>query len=118
MMEIGGVQNIDLANTEVQDSRMVDRKLCYLVKWEGFGVEHNSWEPWDNVHAPELVVDFYWRHPGAAHLIHAVNFRSIPFQSVSGRHCLERGGWMLGDALLRPTFPPIVPCHLCTSLLL
>jgi len=22
-----------------------------LVKWEGFGVEHNSWEPWDNVRA-------------------------------------------------------------------
>ena len=39
---------------EILDSRMVNRKLCYLVKWEGFGVEHNSWEPWDNVHAPEL----------------------------------------------------------------
>jgi len=45
---------------------MVNRKLRYLVKWEGFGVEHNSWEPWDNVHAPELVADFYQRHPGAA----------------------------------------------------
>jgi len=29
---------------EILDSRMVNRKLCYLVKWEGFGVEHNSWE--------------------------------------------------------------------------
>jgi len=38
---------------------MVNQKLRYLVKWEGFGVEHNSWEPWDNVHAPELVADFY-----------------------------------------------------------
>ena len=51
---------------EILDSRMVNRKLCYLVKWEGFGVEHNSWEPWDNVHVPELVTDFYQRHPGAA----------------------------------------------------
>ena len=41
---------------EILDSRMLNWKLCYLVKWEGFGVEHNSWEPWDNVHVPELVV--------------------------------------------------------------
>jgi len=43
---------------EILDSRMVNRRLCYLIKWEGFGVEHNSWEPWDNVHALELVADF------------------------------------------------------------
>ena len=70
---------------------MVNRKLRYLVKWEGFGVEHNSWEPWDNVHVPELVADFYRRHPGAARHIHMVNFHSIPFCSVLGRHCLEGG---------------------------
>ena len=38
---------------EILDSRMMNRKLCYLVKWQGYGVEHNSWEPWDNFHAPE-----------------------------------------------------------------
>jgi len=76
---------------EILDSRMVNRKLCYLVKQEGFGVEHNSWEPWGSVHAPELVADFYWRHPGAARYIRMVDFRSIPFRSVSGRHCLEGG---------------------------
>ena len=102
---------------EILDSWMVNQKLCYLVKWEGFGVEHNSWEPWDNVHAPELVVDFYQRHPGAACHIRMVNFCSIPFRSVLGRHCLE-GGWMLGDTPLRPTFPPIFLCHLCIFLLI
>jgi len=102
---------------EILDRQMVNRKLHYLVKWEGFGVEHNSWEPWDNVHAPELVADFYRRHPGAAHHIRMVNFRSIPFCSVSGRHCLE-GGWMLGDAPHRPTSPPIFLCHLCIFLLI
>jgi len=76
---------------EILDSRMVNRKLRYLVKWEGFGVEHNSLEPWDNVHVPNLVADFYQRHPGAARHIRMVNFRSIPFRSVSGRHCLEGG---------------------------
>jgi len=27
---------------EILDSQMVNQKLRYLVKWEGFGVEHNS----------------------------------------------------------------------------
>ena len=76
---------------EILDSQMVNRKLRYLVKWEGFGVEHNSWEPWNIVHAPELVADFYRRHPDAACHIRMVNFHSIPFRSVSGRHCLEGG---------------------------
>jgi len=77
---------------EILDSRMVNQRLRYLVKWEGFGVEHNSWEPWDNVHAPELVVDFYQRHPGAARHICMVGFCSIPFCSVLGHHCLKGGG--------------------------
>ena len=38
---------------EILDSKMMNRKLCYLVKWEGFGIKHNSWEPWDNVYASE-----------------------------------------------------------------
>jgi len=79
---------------------MVNQKLCYLVKWEGFGVEHNSWEPWDNVHALELVVDFSWRHPGAACHIRAVDFCSIPFCSVLGHHCLEGGVDFRGHSTL------------------
>jgi len=99
---------------EILDSQMVNRKLRYLVKWEGFGVEHNSWEPWDNVHAPELVVDFYQRHPGAARHIRMVDFHSIPFCSVSGRHCIK-GGVDVRDAPLFLTFPPTTLRQLHTS---
>jgi hypothetical protein len=73
---------------------MINRKLRYLVKWKDFGIEHNSWEPWDNVHAPDLVTEFYQQHPGAARHIRSVNFHAIPFQSnsrVSGRHPFKRG---------------------------
>jgi hypothetical protein len=73
---------------------MINRKLRYLVKWKDFGLEHNSWEPWDNVHAPDLVAEFYRRHPGAARHIRSIDFHTIPFQSnprVSGRHPFERG---------------------------
>jgi Chromo (CHRromatin Organisation MOdifier) domain len=81
---------------EILDSKMMNRKLRYLVKWEGFGVEHNSWEPWDNIHAPEHVADFHQRYPGAAHHIRAIHFNSIPFCSlpppvVPRCHSLEGG---------------------------
>jgi transposase InsO family protein len=76
---------------EILDSKVMNRKLRYLVKWEGFGIEHNSWEPWDTVHAPDLVAEFYRKHPGAARQIRAVDFTSIPFRVVPGRHSLEGG---------------------------
>ena len=50
---------------EILDSKVINQKLRYLIKWKDFGVEHNSWEPWDNVHALELVLEFYRRHLGA-----------------------------------------------------
>ena len=50
---------------EILDSKVINRKLRYLVKWEGYGIEHNSWEPRENVHAPDLVTEFHQKHPGA-----------------------------------------------------
>ena len=50
---------------EILDSRVVNQKLQYLVKWEGFGIEHNSWESQDDIHALDLVADFHQKHPGA-----------------------------------------------------
>ena len=36
-------------------------KTSYLVAWKGYGPEHNSWEPEENVvNSPELVAD-YWK---------------------------------------------------------
>ena len=31
------------------------KKKQYLIKWKGYSAAHNSWEPAENVHAPELV---------------------------------------------------------------
>ena len=67
---------------EILDSKLINRKLHYLVKWKDFGVKHNSWEPWNNVHTPELVLEFYHRHPGAPRHIRAVNFPSLHFQPI------------------------------------
>jgi RNase H-like domain found in reverse transcriptase/Reverse transcriptase (RNA-dependent DNA polymerase)/Integrase zinc binding domain/Chromo (CHRromatin Organisation MOdifier) domain len=92
---------------EILDSRVINRKLRYLVKWEGYGIEHNSWEPADDVHAPERVADFHRKHPGAPRHIRFADFDTIPFRTIStaapGRHSLEGGVDVRGHSY-RPTF--------------
>ena len=87
---------------EILDSKVINRKLRYLVKWKDFGLEHNSWEPWDNVHAPELIADFYQKHPGAARQIRSIEFQSIPFRpiEVPRRHFLKGGVDVRGHPVL------------------
>jgi hypothetical protein len=34
-------------------------KLQYLMQWKGYSEAHNSWEPEGNVHAPELIKEFW-----------------------------------------------------------
>ena len=37
------------------------RKTYYLVKWKGYPTSDNSWEPWENIHADELIKEFQER---------------------------------------------------------
>lgn len=56
---------------EVIDSRLFGRwkKLQYLVSWEGYGPEQNSWEPASNLkNAPEAIKEFHQRNPTAVGL--------------------------------------------------
>jgi hypothetical protein len=32
--------------------------LFFLIQWEGFSAEHNSWEPWENLRRVGLVHDY------------------------------------------------------------
>ena len=36
----------------------------FLVRWKGFGPEHDSWEPRDNIQCPTLIEDFERRTSG------------------------------------------------------
>jgi hypothetical protein len=93
---------------EILDSRMFRRRLQYLVKWEGYGVEGNTWEYSENVeNAPEKVADFHTRHPAAPRRIRIMAFGSIPFRPISSMaqasgRCLSRRG---GDCKGNPFSP-------------
>ena len=49
----------------ILNSCMFWRKLQYLIKWEGYGTEHNSWEYKEDISADELIADFHRQNPGA-----------------------------------------------------
>ena len=40
-------------------------QVQYLVRWKGFSEAHDSWEPATNIHADELIQQFYKRYPKA-----------------------------------------------------
>lgn len=52
----------------ILDSRLAGRarRLQYLVAWQGYGPEHNCWEPASNLkNAPDIVKWFHSHHPSA-----------------------------------------------------
>jgi len=50
---------------EILDSRRKRNRLEFLARWKGYGYEECLWEPASNVHTPDLVAEFYQRHPNA-----------------------------------------------------
>jgi hypothetical protein len=36
-----------------------NKKLQYKVRWKGYSEAHDSWEPVDNIHAPELLKQYH-----------------------------------------------------------
>ena len=57
---------------EVESILKVRRRrnqLQYLIRWKGFSEAHDSWESAKDVHADELVKEFYKRHPNAIRFI-------------------------------------------------
>lgn len=47
-----------LAHREANHNRR--RIYEYLIKWRGYGPEHNSWEPASNIATPETLLTPYW----------------------------------------------------------
>jgi hypothetical protein len=62
---------------EILDSRFYRRKLQFLVAWKGFGYEENTWTNADDVHATDLVKQFYHDNPAAPRQISVMQFKHI-----------------------------------------
>uniref|UniRef100_A0A0W0GF46 Reverse transcriptase-rnase h-integrase n=1 Tax=Moniliophthora roreri TaxID=221103 RepID=A0A0W0GF46_MONRR len=68
---------------EVLDSRIYRKKLQYLVRWEGYGEEEDSWEPAENLdHAKTKVRQFYKKNPNAPTRVAAALFATLPWQKL------------------------------------
>ncbi|KFD52162.1 chromo' (CHRromatin Organization MOdifier) domain protein [Trichuris suis] len=39
----------------IVDRRIVDGRLEYLLKWDGYSEDENSWEPMENLHCFEMI---------------------------------------------------------------
>ena len=70
-VEIDGELEYDVE--QILDSRLNRGKLEYLVKWEGYTEEHNSWQPVGNLeHAQEYITEFHRMHPAAPRKLKAL----------------------------------------------
>jgi hypothetical protein len=88
---------------KILNSRHFRNQLQFLVKWEGYGYEHNEWVADSEVHAPLLVRDFYRSHPGAPRRIQSASFHSIRFHATN--NYVRRGAapYRGGDVRGRPS---------------
>ena len=78
----------DVPEYEVEsilDSRIVHKKLFYLVDWKGYNVQERSWEPASHLtNATDAVALFHQLYP------HKPGSSSAG-SAASRRHCLRRG---------------------------
>jgi hypothetical protein len=81
---------------EILDSRLRRNKLEFLVKWEGYTDENNSWEPEDNCrNSADAIHDFYNKYPNAPRRIARMQYENLEFRpyqnfTVPDYHTISR----------------------------
>src|SRR5271169_3060821 len=57
-------EDIEYEVEEILDSKFIRKSLFYLVKWKGYPISDNSWEPLSHLtNAQELISQFHNRYP-------------------------------------------------------
>src|SRR5712672_2861260 len=91
------------------------KTLQYLIKWKGYPLSDNTWEPVDNVHAPEIVKQYHQRHP----LEDKSKRKSLRVSSISTASLFPLQLWLSLKNLSKPPLssmssPPLT-VHLRTT---
>jgi len=77
---------------EVLDSRWHRRRFQFLIKWKGFSREHNSWEVASDVKAPDLIAEYYRKHPATPRHICQKDFNTLFKPGTIALRCSNLGG--------------------------
>ena len=84
------------------DSHWHQRRFQFLIKWKGFSREHNSWEVASDVKAPDLVAEYYRRHPAAPRHIRRTDFHTLfKSRTIASRRSNLGGGVNVRGPLIR-----------------
>jgi hypothetical protein len=81
---------------EILDSQLHHNKLQYLVKWDGYTEENNSWELEANCSSvPNAIRDFYNKYPNAPRRIVRMQYKQLKFRpyenfTVPNYHTISR----------------------------
>src|SRR6266704_2789696 len=82
------------------------RTLQYLIKWKGYPESDNTWEPADQVHAPELVKAYHRQAP-------LTSIKAAVVRQLTGS--IPHPGVLSVPASLSSLHHPQVPCLRTTS---
>jgi len=95
---------------EVLDSHWHRRRFQFLIKWKGFSREHNSWKVASDVKVPDLVVEYYQKHPVALRHIHRTDFNTLfKPRTIASRHSNLGGGVNVRGPLIRNSRATLQP---------
>ena len=73
------------------------------MAWKGYGREEHTWVPDYDVHADDLVAEFYRKNPGAPRRIRALRWLRLFSKKPRADTRSWRGGDVRGQAI--PTLP-------------
>lgn len=48
----------DFAVEKILDDKLISKKRRYLVRWEGFNSEDDTWEPAENLNCPKKIAEY------------------------------------------------------------